>query len=197
MRATTRSYAEVMKNAPQGSLFPHRMQEVVERHLEFRMDFPQFSDVFDRYGAKGGSLFPAGVLNWAVFMQNRANGDQVVVSIQLRRVGGGFGFLPAFAEAIALDPAFAQFVRDSLPADPELPELSLFLTDVDTDPRGKGRSLDVSVQLATRAPSRCTRNRRYACTCPTTTCSTPATSWRPTARGRFGSRAAAGPQHRS
>ena len=152
MRATTRSYVQVLKEALQGRLFPKRMQEVVERHLEWRMAFPGYSDFFNRYGAKGGSLFPRGVLNWSTYLDSKESGDQVVVSIQLRRTSGGGSFLRAFAEEVARNPAFAEQVRNSFAPDPQLPEISARITEATADARGKGKVADVRVDVLNTSP---------------------------------------------
>lgn len=151
MRATTRSYNEVMLGVLRGDLFPARMQEIVQRHLEWFLEIPVFDAIFARYGAKGGSLAPRGVLNWTTFMEAH-DGDQVVVSIQLRDLSGNIGFLIAFAEAIALDPAFAENVKTNLPNDPELPELTAWVDRIAVDPPGMGRALEVKMQVLNASP---------------------------------------------
>ena len=152
VRATTRSYNQVMLGVLRGDLFPSRMQEVVARHLEYRLDLPAFSE-FTRYGAKGGSLNPLGVRNWTTFVESAETGDQVVVSVQLRDiVSGSTSFMVALAERMALDPAFAEHVRTSLPEDPELPELTGWLDRVDVDPPGKGRALKVTADVRNASP---------------------------------------------
>jgi len=153
MRATTRSYAEAMKAVLEGKLFPRRMQEVVERHLEWWMDDPSISDRFARYGAKGGSLSPGGVLNWATLLDCRESGDRVAISIQMRR---GLRLPPGsarlFAEEVACNPGFADQVRSTLPADPELPEISLRVLEATAESGGNGKSFDVRIDVLNTSP---------------------------------------------
>lgn len=152
VRATTRSYAEVMRGILEGNLFPPRMQEVVARHLEYFLGLPAYAQLFSRYGAKGGSLGPNGVLNWATFLESAATGDQVAVSMQVRFVNGGIGTGVAMAERLALDRDFAEAVRAMLPADPRLPELTAWTERIALDAPGKGKTIDVRADVLNASP---------------------------------------------
>lgn len=151
MRATTRSYAEAMKAVLEGDLFPRRMQEVVERHLEWWMGFAEISDRFGRYGAKAGGLV-GGVRTWATFLDCRESGDRVAISIQLRRGLRGADHVRLFAEEVACNPGFAEQVRSTLPADPELPEISLRVLEATAHADGNGKSFDVRIDVLNTSP---------------------------------------------
>jgi hypothetical protein len=153
MRSTTRTYAALMRGVLEGDLLPRRMRQIVERHLEWWLETPEILDRFSRYGGKGGSLTPGGVLNWTSYLDCRESGDRVAVSIQLRRglrVATGQNRL--FAEEVACNPEFAEQVRAAFPPEPERPELSLRLIHVKSVAYGNGRKLGVLVDVLNTSP---------------------------------------------
>jgi hypothetical protein len=110
-RSTTHSHSRLMASILGGDVLPPRVSEIVRRHLEWRLELPEYATRFTRHGGKSGSVgaFNNEGRNWTAYMEGRDSGDQVVVSIFLRRLPTGFITSTAddpgrFAEAILLDP---------------------------------------------------------------------------------------------
>lgn len=130
-RSTTRTFARLYEGLLLRDRLPAETQEIVERHLEQWLDvFPTLSPAFRRYGLKGGSLASAAgtdVLTWAHYMET-GGGSGVVVVVFLYDMlehadPPDAADVNAFAQQMALDPAFAGSVRDALESDDERPEL--------------------------------------------------------------------------
>jgi hypothetical protein len=153
-RSNTRSHSRLLAGILGGDLLPPTVSEIVRRHLEWRLELPEYAARFTRHGGKSGSI-PAinnDVRNWTAYMEGRDGGDRFVVSIFLRRLPTGFitstaDDLGRFAEAILLDPGFATAVRDSIPVVPPAPELVPQLTALRHGARAADDTLLVKVRV--------------------------------------------------
>lgn len=133
-QSSSRTYMNLMDGLLRGDLVNRNVAEVVARHLEFRLEDPDFSDRFSRHGAKAGGFTPQDICNWASFLEDADTGDQVVVSafVQNSPFPCGVALDPwTFAEQFALNLDFADLVRDTIPVAEELPELLARVTERD------------------------------------------------------------------
>ncbi len=156
-RSTSRTYVNLLTRMLSGDLWEADVEAVVRRQFEWVLELPDFSAVFSRNGRKGGAL-GTNVLNWTAYMHSRETGAQIAFTMMLQNLAPGdieASDVILLAEGIARSAASARLLRDTVPAEPTLPEIVSQVGVVEAAARrGGGTDLRVEVEIINTSPHR-------------------------------------------